>query len=50
MHEQYRREHPKHPALVALERWEQPASEFRLSEQLSAARGTLALLEVVQPA
>ncbi|RAA08718.1 hypothetical protein DOT79_23090 [Ralstonia pseudosolanacearum] len=44
-----RKERPKHPALVALEAWAQPASEFRLSEQLSAARGTLALLDAVQP-
>lgn len=44
-----RKDQPMHPALEALEKWEQPASEFRLSEQLSAARGTLALLDAVRP-
>ncbi len=45
--DEYRKEHPMHSALAALEKWAQPASEFHLSEQLSAARGTLALLEAV---
>ncbi|ARU23569.1 hypothetical protein ACNRBH_10910 [Ralstonia pseudosolanacearum] len=46
-HDEYHKEHPMHPALAALEKWQQPASEFQLSDRLSAVRGRMAALEPV---